>query len=106
MGGLRSDPYKVLKGIYGTYKGSLKLLLDMGTLPVVHSESASSVITRLNVLVAELRKSMRLWALGPTQVIVLPPMVYLGEGNLALHQSPAARAYSKLALAQLINLKH
>ena len=105
LGGMRADPYKVLKGIYGTYRGSLKILLDMGTLPVVHGESASSVITRLNVLVADLKKSLRLWALGSTQVIVLPPILYLGEGSLALHQSPAARTYSKLALAQLISLK-
>ena len=105
LGGLRSDPYKVLKGIYGTYKGSLKFLLDMGALPVVHGESASSVITRLNALVSELKKSLRLWALGPTQVIILPPIVHLGDENLALHQSPAARTYSKLALTQLTILQ-
>ena len=77
----------------------------MGALPVVHGESASSVITRLNVLAAELKKSLRLWALGPTQVIILPPIVHLGDENLALHQSPASRTCSKLALTQLTILQ-
>ena len=104
VGGFAADPFSVLKGIYGTYQGSLKVLLDLGTLPVVRGESATSVITRLNELADRLKNSLRLWSKGPTQVFVLPPVVYLGDGDIALHQSPA-RAYSKLAMAQLIELK-
>merc|ERR1712212_1257233 len=70
LGGLRADPFKVCKAIYGNYQGSLVVLLDLGTLPVMHGESAASVNTRLIALEQRLVQSLRYSAKGSTRVLV------------------------------------
>ena len=104
LGGLRADPYKVIKAIYGTFQGSLVLLLDLGTLPVMHGESADSVRSRLIGLEMRLMHSLRYNAKGKTRVLVLPPLFHLGDHELALHQSHPV-PISKLLLTQLMELK-
>ena len=104
LGGLRADPFKVLKAIYGNYQGGLVVLLDMGTLPVMHGESAASVNTRLIALEQRLVQGLRHSAKGSTRVLVLPPLFHLGDQELALHQAPP-RPITKLVLSQLIELK-
>ena len=47
LGGLRSDPAKVIKSLYGSYVGELVIFLDLGTLAIKHGKSASSVMVRL-----------------------------------------------------------
>ena len=104
LGGLRADPFKVCKAIYGNYQGSLVVLLDLGTLPVMHGESAASVNTRLIALEQRLVQSLRYSAKGSTRVLVLPPLFHLGDQELALHQTPP-RPITKLVLSQLLELK-
>ena len=104
LGGLRSDPFKVLQSIYGSFHGGLMLLLDLGTLPMVTGESALSVFTRLNELVIKLVQSLRPRLKGYTQVLVLPPVIHLENNALALNQV-AMGPFSNLVSSQLIELK-
>ena len=104
LGGLLSDPFKVIQSIYGTFHGSLVLLLDLGTLPLVTCESASSVFTRLNELVYKLIHSLRSVNKGYTRVFVLPPVIHLGHERLALNQV-AIGPFNSLVIAQLLELQ-
>ena len=103
-GGLRSDPFKVLQSIYGSVQGGLLILLDLGTQPIVHGESAASVITRLEELVMRLVQSLRRPTLGITRVLVLPPTIHLGHESLALNQVHSG-PHNTLVMAQLNELK-
>ena len=35
LGGLGSDPFKIIQAIYGFFQGDLTLILDLGTQPVL-----------------------------------------------------------------------
>ena len=73
LGGLLSDPAKVLKAIYGQYQGSLVILLDLGAMAIHSGESGASVWDRLHDLVRCLRVSLRHPQKGSLRLIVLPP---------------------------------
>ena len=103
-GGLRSDPFKVAQAIYGSYQGGLCFLLDVGTQPVVHGESAASVSTRLCELARKLILSLRSNTKGTTRVICLPPQLHLGDLALAQNQIPSG-PHNALVLSQLLELK-
>ena len=106
-GELRSDPYKVAQGVYGSFQGDLCFILDMGAQPVEHGEGASSVIRRLSELVRKLVHDLRPgnWK-GKTRVLVLPPLQHLGAGGqaLVLNQRPSG-PHSLLVSSQLNELK-
>ena len=104
LGGLLSDPFKVLQAIYGLHHGGLVFLLDLGTLPLVTGESASSVFTRLNELVYKLVQSLRSRNKGYTRVFVLPPVIHMGHEALALNQV-AIGPFNNLVFAQLLELQ-
>ena len=106
-GELRSDPYKVAQGVYGSFQGDLCFILDMGAQPVEHGEGASSVIRRLSELVRKLVHDLRPgnWK-GRTRVLVLPPLQHIGAGGqaLVLNQRPSG-PHSLLISSQLNELK-
>ena len=104
LGGLMSDPFKVLQAIYGSFQGGLTILLDLGTQPIVHGESAASVITRLEELVMKLVQSLRRKTQGITRVLVLPPTIHMGHESLALNQVHSG-PHNILVMAQLSELK-
>ena len=105
LGGLMSDPAKIIKSLYGSFVGELVIFLDLGTLAIKHGESASSVMDRLVQLCGYLVNSLRFKAKGNTRVLVLPPLIHLGDKELALHQEPTQPA-TKLALKESLELKH
>ena len=104
LGGLLSDPAKVLKANYGQYQGSLVILLDLGALAIRSGETGASVWDRLHDLVRCLRVSLRHPQKGGLRLIVLPPMVHLGDNELVLHQQQT-KSTTKLALAELLELR-
>ena len=103
-GELRSDPFKVAQSTYGTYQGGLCILLDMGTQPVEHGESAASAFARLCDLARKLVQCLRPQTKGTTRVICLPPLLYLGDLALALNQIPSG-PHNVLVMSQLLELK-
>ena len=105
LGGLMSDPAKIIKSLYGSFVGELMIFLDLGTLAIKHGESASSVMDRLVQLSGYLVNLLRFKAKGNTRVLVLPPLIHLGDKELALHQEPTQPA-TKLALKESLELKN
>ena len=103
-GGLLSDPARILKALYGSYQGDLIFLLDLGTLAVTRGESAFSVRDRLHNLVGHLKRNLRHPGKGETYFTILPPIIHLGDGEVALHQD-SPKAVSKLALAEMLQLR-
>ena len=79
-------------------------LLDLGTLAVTRGESAFSVQDRLYNLVGQLKRNLRHPGKGETYFTILPPIIYLGDGEIALHEAPP-KAVSKLALAEMLQLR-
>merc|ERR1719458_137379 len=73
LGGLLSDPVKILKAIYGQYQGSLVILLDLGSLAIRSGESGKSVWDRLHGMVRCLKLTLRHPAKGSLRLVVLPP---------------------------------
>ena len=104
LGGLLSDPVKILKAIYGQYQGSLVILLDLGSLAIRSGESGKSVWDRLHGLVRCLKLTLRHPAKGSLRLVVLPPIVHLGDNELVLHQQQSIPV-TKLALAELLELR-
>ena len=99
-----SDPAKILKAIYGTFQGDLLIFLHLGTLAISRGESSQSVRDRLYTLVRTLRSTLRHPGKGNLRLVVLPPIIHLGEGELVLNQGPP-RPLSKCALAELLDLR-
>ena len=104
LGGLLSDPARILKAIYGSYQGNLVICLDLGALAISSGESSASVWDRLHDLVRCLKASLRHPQKGGLRLVVLPPMVHLGNNELVLHQHQT-KATTKLALAELLDLR-
>ena len=104
LGGLMSDPAKILKAIYGSYQGSLVICLHLGALAIALGESGQSVWDRLWNLVRVLKHSLRNAHKGVLRLVVVPPLLHLGGNELVLHQQPP-RATAKLALAELLDLR-
>ena len=104
LGGLMSDPAKILKAIYGSFMGDLLIFLHLGTWAISQGESSHSVRDRLYTLVRNLRSNLRHPGKGNLRLVVLPPIIHLGEGELVLHQGPP-RPLSKCALAELLDLR-
>ena len=102
LGGLRSDPSRVLKASYANVQGELVFLLDLGAVSIEQGESAFSVRDRLWGLVRFLKESLRNPAKGATRVICLPPLIHLGAEDVALHQEPP-QPLSKLALREMLS---
>ena len=96
LGGLGSDPFKIIQAIYGSFLGDLTLILDLGTQPILQGESANSVIIRLEDLVRRLVQCLRKYAQGTTRVLVLLPLQ-----PLALNQIPAG-PHSRLHLLAVL----
>ena len=42
LGGLGSDPFKIIQAIYGSFQGDLALILDLGTQPVLDITTIST----------------------------------------------------------------
>ena len=88
LGGLMSDPAKIIKSLYGSFVGELMIFLDLGTLAIKHGESASSVMDRLVQLCGYLVNSLRFKAKGNTRVLVLPPSFIWGTRSLPFTRNP------------------
>ena len=104
LGGLLSDPARILKALYGSYQGDLIFLIDLGTLAITRGESAFSVRDRLHNLGGFLKRNLRFPGKGETYYTILPPIIHLGDGEVALHQE-TPKAVSKLALAEMLMLR-
>ena len=104
LGGLLSDPARILKALYGSYQGDLIFLIDLGTRAITRGESAFSVRDRLHNLGGFLKRNLRFPGKGETYYTILPPIIHLGDGEVALHQDPP-KAVSKLALAEMLQLR-